>query len=279
MTVNPRKGIYDKPPWKELDLTAITGQTIENRHLFDVHLGETVAPYVVMDPLKALLPLKRGDFVISVDENSPGGISPGALDPRMRVRWRNVSALWDEKKSSKNKLNLLEQLDYLHKLTSQLEWQQNSEDEALRVVYTKSGQPTAGLLQDNTTLVDHLLYWIPCQDMDEAHYLLAVINSDKLKEAVYPLMTKGKYGPRDLHKQLWKLPIPEFDPARQLHQDIAGAGADAAVEAQAGLAKLRDERGDKLTNTIVRSKLREWLRKSPEGKAVEGVVARLLEGE
>ena len=43
-------------------------------------------------------------------------------------------------------------------------------------------------------------------------YLVAVINSDALQEAVKPLMSKGQFGARDLHKHLWKLPIPEFDP-------------------------------------------------------------------
>ena len=52
VTVNPRKGSHDKAPWKDLDLTAVTGQTVENRHLFDVHLGETIAPYVALEPLK-----------------------------------------------------------------------------------------------------------------------------------------------------------------------------------------------------------------------------------
>ena len=49
VTVDPRRGSQDKTPWKNLDLTEITGQTIEDRHLFDVHLGETVAPYVTLE--------------------------------------------------------------------------------------------------------------------------------------------------------------------------------------------------------------------------------------
>ena len=52
VTVNPRLGSQDKKPWNSLDLTAITGQTIEARHVFDVHLGETVVPYTTLDPLK-----------------------------------------------------------------------------------------------------------------------------------------------------------------------------------------------------------------------------------
>ena len=59
VTVNPRRGVHDRKPWRDLDLTAITGQTIENQHLHDVYLGETVVPYATLDPLKALLPLKR----------------------------------------------------------------------------------------------------------------------------------------------------------------------------------------------------------------------------
>ena len=71
VTVNPRRGNLDKAPWKDLDLTAITGQTVENRHLFDVHLGETIAPYVALEPLKALLPLKRGEAAISPMATAP----------------------------------------------------------------------------------------------------------------------------------------------------------------------------------------------------------------
>ena len=39
VTVAPRLGGQDKKPWNQLDLSAITDQTIEESHLFDVHLG------------------------------------------------------------------------------------------------------------------------------------------------------------------------------------------------------------------------------------------------
>ena len=84
ITVNPRRGSQDKVPWKDLDLTSIIGQTVEDSHLFTVHLGETIAPYVTLEPLKALLPLRRGDAVIPADQNGPGGIRLGALERRMR---------------------------------------------------------------------------------------------------------------------------------------------------------------------------------------------------
>ena len=99
VTVNPRRGSLDKAPWKDLDLTAITGQTVEVKHLFDVHLGETVAPYVTLAPLKALLPLKQGDDAIPTDVNGTGGIRLGGLERRMRERWQTVSRLWENNKA------------------------------------------------------------------------------------------------------------------------------------------------------------------------------------
>ena len=57
----------------------------------------------------------------------------------MRTRWRTVSTLWETNKTPANKLNLLGQLDYMGKLSSQLEWQGNHEDRPVRLVYTTSG--------------------------------------------------------------------------------------------------------------------------------------------
>ena len=278
VTVNPRRGSQDKAPWKDLDLTAITGQTVENRHLFDVHLGETVAPYVTLEPLKALLPVKRGDAAIPTDDYGPGGIRLGGLERRMRERWQTISLLWEGTKALANNLHLLGQIDYLHKLSSQLDWQRDSGTRPIRLVYTSAGQPTASLIQDDDALVDYKLFWVACKSTEEANYLLAIINSDALQDAVRPLMSKGLFGARDLQKHLWKLSIPEFDPAQKLHAAIARAGKTAAVAAGKKLAVLREQWGDKLTVTIVRRELRTWLRASAEGRAVERGVGRLLAG-
>ena len=88
MTVNPRRGPHDKKPWRDLDLAAVTSQTIETEHVFDVHLGETVTPYITLDPVKAVLPLSHGDSEIPYDPDGVGGISLRGLGRRTRERWR-----------------------------------------------------------------------------------------------------------------------------------------------------------------------------------------------
>ncbi len=278
VTVNPRRGSQDKAPWKNLDLTAITSQTIESSHLFDVHLGETLVPYATLEPLTALLPLKRGDAAIPADSGGVGGIRLGDIDRRMRGRWQAIIRLWDENKQSVNKLDLPDRLDYHGEYSSQLEWQKDKAGRPIRVLYSKSGEPTAGILEDDAPIIDHLLFWVTCKSPNEAKYLVAIINSQVLYKAVKPFMSKGQFGPRDLHKHLWKLPIPEFNPSVALHKSISKAGEAAATGVAQQLEQLREERGSKLTVTIARRELRKWLRASAQGKAVEEVVGELLGG-
>ena len=276
VTVNPRRGSQDKEPWRNLDLAAITGQTIDTQHVFDVHLGETLVPYATLDPLKAVLPLKPTDTGLPADNKGVGGVRLGGLGQRMRDRWQTASRLWEENKAAVNKLRLLERLDYYGNLSAQLEWQRNPGDRPVRVVYNSSGAPTAALIQGNDSLVDYTLFWMVCSDIQEANYLLAIINSQALYEAVAPLMPKGQFGARHLQKHLWKLPIPEFDHDEPLHIAVSEAGGVARVGAAEQLAQLRAARGDNVSVIIARRELRKWLRESAEGRAVETRVQALL---
>ena len=170
------------------------GQTIETQHVHDVHLGETVVPYATLEPLKAVLPFKHGDTDISSDTCGVGGVNLGALGQRMRQRWRTISGLWEENKRPVNKLDLLGRLDFHRELSAQLEWQQNTSERPIRVVYTSAGAPTAALIDEDHAIVDYKLFWITCRDEREANYLLAIINSQVLYEAVKQFMSKGQFG-------------------------------------------------------------------------------------
>ena len=132
------------------------------------------------------------------------------------------------------------------------------------------------MLEDTDALVDSTLYWVTCNNIEEAYYLLAIINSNTMAEAVKPLMPKGQFGARHLHKHLWKLPIPEFYAGNALHAEVSEAGRAAETGAARELARVRDERGEDVSVTIARRELRKWLLLSDEGKRVEVAVVELL---
>ncbi len=275
VTVNPRQGSRANEPWKSLNLATVSEQTVEAAHVFDVHLGETVVPYATLDPLRAVLPLRRGECEIPTDEDGVGGVRLGGLSQRMRDRWRVVSSLWEANRAAATRMDLLGQLDYYGKLSSQLEWRRKPGDRQVRVVYGGWGAPTAALLHDDDAIVDYKLFWVTCQNSQEAYYLLAIINSDALYTLVAPLMPKGQFGARDLQKQLWKLPIPEFDEGNSLHVQVCKAGEEAAHGVAKQLTQLSQDRG-RLTVIVARREVRKWLRESEAGKAVEKVVGKLL---
>ena len=239
VTVNPRTSKLEKKPWKSLPVPAISHQTVENKYLFDVHLGETLVPYATLEPLKALLPVDKDSGLLADDSGGFGSASV-VMGERMLQRWQSVCELWEDNKARTNKLSLLDQLDYYGKLSAQIDWWKDPGDRPVRVLYGTSGEPTAALLSEDDAVVDTRLYWLTCRHIDEANYLLAIINSDALRNAVAPLMSKGQFGARDLHKHLWKLPILELDASNSLHIEISRAGEAAAAGALQQLKKLRE---------------------------------------
>ncbi len=282
VTVNPRRGAQDKAPWRDLDLSAITGQTIEETHVFDVHLGETLVPYATLEPLKAVLPI-RPDNERRFEDGTPLSVlNSSGLGSRVQDRWKTVSRLWEANRAEANKLSLLDQIDYWGKLTAQVEWQNDNSEMPVRVIYNQSGTPTAAILSNDESVVDYTLFWVACVSLAEAEYLLSIINSDTLEEAVNKYTVPNWAGrTRHLHKHLWKLPIPRYNERVALHRELAKAGEAAAKRVADILPELRakeEAKGRSLTVTIARREIRKWLRQSKEGKDVERLVGKLLGG-
>ena len=92
--------------------------------------------------------------------------------------------------------------------------------------------------------------------------------------AVNQFMPKGLFGARHLHKHLWKLPIPAYDPNDADHADLSRLGRRAAVEAEKVIAGL----GDPVPSvTKARSVLRhEWQPNSAVAQGIEAGVRGLL---
>ena len=280
----PRRSTRDR---KKYDVSALEGNVLHANNLFDVYLGESVAPYVTLEPLTAALPVNKPTMTLPLDHSScpvhpkTGNarhnactVDVAALDTRMRSRWNKMSSLWDANKGNNNNKSLYQNLNYINKLTTQLAWLREPGDRPVRIAYTGITAPAATLITDNKAILENALYQVTCRSLGEAYYLLAIINSSEMFEAVEPLMPKGQFGARDLHKHLWKLPIPEYDPNEQSHADLSGLGRRAAAEAEKIIAGLGTP---PLSVTKARSTLRhEWQPNSPTAQQIETAVQQLL---
>ena len=286
-SVQPRLGKQDNILY-EGQLNLLEG-VISNEHLFDVYLGECVAPYVALDPVKAVLPVQRSTMTVPLnhdecenDKHDACSLEISALHSTMQRRWNNADAMFREAHKNRTIKDLYKNLNHLDKLTSQLEYLQDAiaGNGTIRVAYTQAGQPTAAIIQDIKAILDRKLYQTVCQSDEEAHYLTAILNSDELAARAKPFCTTNWAKKiRDFEKHGWKLPIPRYDAGDPLHLRLSQLGKAAEQECATTIANsdiLTKPAGDSQSRAA-RSLLRhEWQPNSATAQAIEAAVAKLL---
>lgn len=253
--VMSRVGAQDKKPWK--NLAPLEGQ-IEQRFLRPIYFGESVAPFRALEPFTAVVPW---------DERSSTLMNSGrALDagfPHVAQWLKRAEALW--KKHGLGNMSFLEQMDYYGKLSSQFPIAR------LRVVYSKAGiLPVAAIIRDEEAIIDHKLYWMATGVVDEARYLVGILNSEAVRGRIEGLQSEGQFGKRDFDKVMFSLPIPRFQRGNLLHQEIA----QAAVHAEGVAARVQIEAEQSFQSK--RRAIREALISDGVSRRLDVLITRLI---
>jgi SAM-dependent methyltransferase len=206
--VQSLRSVQEKKPWK--DLPSLSG-VIETEFVRPFFTGDNVFPFLVGKPLLAVIPC---------DTNSLLSQESIDLYPGLQQWWSQATEMWERNRANES-MSLGERLDYQSTLSKQLPIS------PLRVVYNRSGMHIcAAKLRNRRAIVANGLYWAPVRSENEADYLCAVLNAPATTDLTRPMMSYGK-DERDIHKHVWELPIPTFDPENALHRKIAELGASA----------------------------------------------------
>ena len=211
-----RKTNQDKPPWKSLPAIS---DVVEKTFVRPVHLGETTLPFRTTAPLKAVLPIspKTGKLLSSSEIAEHEGLSSW---------WVAAEELWNANKSANDPGSFLDRIDYIGQLSAQLP------SASQRVVYTKAGNAiTAARVDDADVNIDHKLYWAATNTVDEARYLVGILNSAAVLERVKPFMAVGLFGPRDIDKNVFRALIQPYDADNGSHVALAKTVAEAEATA------------------------------------------------
>jgi hypothetical protein len=243
----------EKKPWKFLPTQS---GMIEGRFIRPMYSGENLLPYRVNSSLLCVIPENNGHLLKADDEI--------ARFTGLSNWWQNAVSIWESGKSATTNLSLAEQLDYMGKLSAQFPIP------AMRVVYNSAGMHIAAAkLYDTQGVINTKLYWCTAQTEAEADYLCAILNSPVTTEMVRPLMSYGK-DERDIHKHVWKLPIPEFDPGVPNLARLAALGRECASLAQS--VQLREN----IHFAALRRDVRQVLDESPVTTEIDALVYELL---
>ncbi len=248
-----------REPWRRVPPPA---GPVEVQFLRPLLLGESVAPFRLLETALAVLPVE-GQVVLAAAEAA-------GLGYRHLAAWlRDIEAKWAEHASRKAdgtpRMTLKQQIDHMRKLSRQLA------TPGPKIAYTASGtRLSAAVVEDPRAIIEHKAYWAPIRSLDESCYLCAIINSDAVLQRVTPRQSRGWRDPRDFDNLVWELPIPEFDGSLELHRELAAAGVEAETTAAAVVLPGGDYRRK-------RRAIRDALATTGLAARMEGLVGRLLD--
>jgi hypothetical protein len=269
VATDPRAETEAKPPYKGICFEA----PIEAQFLYGTLLSTDLLPFGHLDFRPVVLPMvedRQGYQLINAEQARAKSYMwlPEWLD--------RAQALWAKKRKEKaRKVDLLSWLNYRNKLT-----EQNPKAKYI-VLYTRSAtflcaaalhakalsQKVGGqLVVLRRFVAADATYAFETAERSEAGYLAALLNSPTIDASIKPMQARGLWGPRDIHKKVWELPIPEFNPNDKAHlrlAEIAEACADRVKELVPGLKPLfKDVRGPHAigrVRTAVRQALKDEL--------------------
>jgi SAM-dependent methyltransferase len=211
-----RAGPLDKRPWTTVEPPQ---GPVENDFVRQLILGETLAPFRMLESVTAVIPLKAGTVLDSTAARNAGHRHLAAWLQDVELKWSKHS---NSKVDGQPRMSLSDRINHMRTLALQ------AKASAIRVLYTKAGtRLSAATLSAADAIVDHKAYWANVHSPGEAGYLTAILNSAAVLAKITDLQSHGQRDKRDFDNLVWTLPIPEYDEAEPLHRDLAAAALRA----------------------------------------------------
>lgn len=106
-----------------------------------------------------------------------------------------------------------------------------------------------------------MTYCYELNDINEANYLISLLNSPVVNELIKPMQSKGLWGPRHIHKKVLELPIPKYDEKNTIHMKCSALGKECnrkvgswlsqkSYSSTIGIGKLRGEAREMLEDEL-----------------------------
>ena len=253
VSVQSKRSSNEKEPWKRLPSLECK---VERQFVRSVHMGETILSYRPLTPVQCVIPWDGQRLLETQDEKLT--MYPGLWD-----WWSKAETMWNAHRKNEQ-MSLVQRIDFQRGITQQFPMP------TYRVVYTKSGMYLAAAIISEPAIIEQTLYWCAASSLEEARYLEAVINSEAMTQSLRPLQSRGEYNPRHYAKDVWRLPLPIFDPDNAVHVEL-GELAKRAEEIAKAVSLPKGKRFEALRRTV-----REAIAATDVGKEIERLVVAIL---
>lgn len=153
---------------------------------------------------------------------------------KVEDEWKN------NRKKKSQKYDIYQWIDFRSKLSNQ------NPGKRYLVLYLTGGTFLAATMIDRSSnveidaqgskmkvtafIADTKCYYYQTDNVDEAHYLTAILNSKVLDTLTKPIQSTGLKGPRDFHKKPLEFPIPIFNSNDNIHTRLKELGSESLTE-------------------------------------------------
>jgi len=199
-----------KQRWRGTRLSGL----VESEFLFSTIRGSSIIPFGLRSSDTAVLPIMPNADKYSWHDSQQLAM---AGKPEMGRWMKKCERLWSSRRTAKSPKALRDRVDYNRAITCQ-----NPRKEII-VLYNRSGReylascivPPEIIGRHGGFIADSGSYYYYPKTMDEAKYLCAVLNSPFLFAQVRAIKAA-----RDIHRSVWNIPIPPYDPKNAHHQKL-----------------------------------------------------------
>jgi len=253
---------------------------VESRFLYATLLSTDLLPFGHLGFRLVVLPIEPEEKrykLIKADEARKRGFYHLA-------QWlEKAEEEWTKRRGAKAKtMSVYQRMDRYHGLT-----QQNPQAK-YRVLYNTSGTFLAAAIVENrpikvksngqvvtagSVVADTKTYFCEMKNLLESLFLTAVLNAPVIDKLTKPMQSRGLWGPRDIHKKVLELPIPQFDAKNAAHLRLAQIGEECRAKVKQWLKS--GGAGKIKSIGKLRSMVRQILK--PELTEIDNVVKELLE--
>ncbi len=201
--INPDKRIFKraKSPWNKIEFE---NEIVEQKYIFKIIKSTELVKFYVYNYYQVFLPLSKNDLKFDYAN----------LDEQAKLFYDKINSLYRKHKKETTKHKTL--MDNLNRWSKLINKRQLSK---IKVVYNNSGSVLQCAIVQGDYLVTGDLSFYATDNMNEAFYLSAILNSNLITKQVKIMKSS-----RHIFKLPFDIPIKKYDFANHYHQQLVDLG-------------------------------------------------------
>ncbi|MEE9378922.1 MAG: N-6 DNA methylase [Candidatus Lokiarchaeia archaeon] len=252
--INPDMRIFKraKAPWIKKEFENVV---VERDYIFKVIKSTELVKFHIYNYYDVFLPLKKSDLSFTYD----------SLENHAKLFYDKINDVYKKNKKATTKHETL--MDNLNRWSKLINLRQKSK---IKIVYNNSGSILNAAVVQGDYLITGDLCFYATKNLEEAHYLSAILNSNILTKQIKIVKSS-----RHIFKLPLDIPIKKFEVNNTNHQRLAELGKMSQSVAKKTISAFIENNKTNYTKFKIQSLLNERLK--PLIKEIDEILIRELQ--